>query len=417
VSTLLFNGNPLLRFDAYYILSDFLEIPNLGMRSNRYVGYLAQRYLLGIKEARNPVTSPGEAGWLGFYGVASFVYRMFIMIRIAMFVAGKFFFFGIALAIWGLFSMLVMPLYKVIRYAFTDMAVQQNKNRVFSIVGGGMILAGFALTILPFPAFTVAEGVLWAPDDSRVYARSEGFIKNIAVSPGNTVQRGDVLISCENPELDAEVAVLEAQLAEFESRYTLGLTRDRIEADILVDEIERITAELQRKQSEREDLLIRSTLNGVFLLSDPEDLPGRFVRRGIPLGYVVDFSTVTARIVVPQRNVDRVRRETRKIIARLTGSAGGEYPAAIRREVPAASSDLPSLALSLEGGGALALDPREKDVPRAFEKFFQFEIEISGFPQKTIGKRVFVRFEHDPEPVAFRLYRSIRRTLLRKFNV
>ena len=48
VSTLLFNGNPLLRFDGYYVLSDILEIPNLGKRANRYIGYLIQRYLFGV---------------------------------------------------------------------------------------------------------------------------------------------------------------------------------------------------------------------------------------------------------------------------------------------------------------------------------------------------------------------------------
>lgn len=101
VSTLLFNGNPLLRFDAYYMLSDFLEIPNLAMRSNRYIGYLCQRYLFNIKEAQNPASAKGEAPWMGLYGIASFAYRMFIMIRIAMFVAGKFFIIGIALALWG----------------------------------------------------------------------------------------------------------------------------------------------------------------------------------------------------------------------------------------------------------------------------------------------------------------------------
>ena len=131
----------------------------------------------------------------------------------------------------------------------------------------------------------------------------------------------------------------------------------------------------------------------------------------------MDFSKVTARIVVPQRSIDRVRRKTRMVVARLAESVSQKFPAVVKREVPAASSDLPSLALSLEGGGTLALDPREKGEPKTFEKLFHFEILISGLTPKTIGERVFVRFEHDPEPLAYRLYRSIRRTLLGKFGV
>ena len=55
VSTLLFNGNPLLRFDAYYILSDLIEVPNLAQRASRFYTYLADRYLFG---AGRP--EPGE---------------------------------------------------------------------------------------------------------------------------------------------------------------------------------------------------------------------------------------------------------------------------------------------------------------------------------------------------------------------
>jgi putative peptide zinc metalloprotease protein len=88
VSTLLFNGNPLLRFDSYYVLSDLLEIPNLGTKSNRYLGYLAQRYLAGNENAEFHLADDREARWLVFYGLASFVYRIFITLQIALFVAG-----------------------------------------------------------------------------------------------------------------------------------------------------------------------------------------------------------------------------------------------------------------------------------------------------------------------------------------
>lgn len=417
VSTLLFNGNPLLRFDAYYILSDYLEIPNLGARSNSFIGYLLQRYLLGIEELTSPVSAPGEAPWLGLYGIASFVYRMFIMVRIAIFVAGKFFVIGVALALWGFFSMLIMPLYKVLRYAFTDSAIQRKRGRILTVVG---ILAGvLALTIfiMPVPSFTVTEGVLSAPENSQVYANTDGFVMRVIASSGDRVTRGTPLLVCKNSELDAEVKVLEAQLREFESRHQLSLTKDRTEAEILVDEIGRIKAEVARKRGEKEDLLIRSSSDGIFLLPDPESLPGRFVRRGMPLGYVVDFSKVTARVVVSQSSIDQVRNKTRRVVARLAESVGQEFPAVVKRIVPLASSDLPSLALSLEGGGTLALDPRENEAPKAFEKLFHFEIVILGSDLKTIGERVFVRFEHEPEPLAYRLYRNVRRTLLSRFSV
>ena len=62
ISTVIFNANPLLRFDGYYMLADFLEIPNLRQRANTYLGYLCERYLFGREDAQVPVCTPRENG-------------------------------------------------------------------------------------------------------------------------------------------------------------------------------------------------------------------------------------------------------------------------------------------------------------------------------------------------------------------
>lgn len=417
VSTLLFNGNPLLRFDGYYVFSDFLEIPNLGSRANQYIGYFLKRHLVGIEKANSPVSAAGEAPWLGFYGIASFFYRLVIVIKIAMFVASKFFVAGVIMAGWGVISMLVIPLAKVLHDTFTDSDMQRAQTRLLSVGTAFLGLIMAALLALPLPSFTVAEGVLWPPENSQIYARTDGFVRRVIATSGQNVRRGDHLLLCENPEQASDLEILQARLAEFDSRHRLSRTRDRTEAKILMAEMDRIRSELDRKQAEKKDLLIESPSDGVFLLLDPGDWTDRFLRRGMQIGYVVDFSKVTARVVVPQQSIDRIRAKTRKISARLAGSIDRAFPAVLKSAVPAASSDLPSLALSLEGGGTLALDPRDQAGPRAFDKLFQFEIVISGINSKTIGERVFVRFEHHPEPLAYRLYRGFRRTLLSNFSV
>jgi len=115
--------------------------------------------------------------------------------------------------------------------------------------------------------------------------------------------------------------------------------------------------------------------------------------------------------------VDHIRYRTRKVEGRLAASLDTVYTARIEREVPGASNELPSMSLSPEGGGDVVLDPRETQRPRSFEKLFHFDISLGSAKARGIGERVYVRFEHDPEPLAFRLYRSIRRLLLNKFGV
>src|SRR5262245_59749323 len=93
VSTIVFNANPLLRFDGYYILCDLIEIPNLGFRSNRYWGALIQRFLFGL-EGESSRSTFGERIWFLLYAPSAFVYRLVVLFGIALFVASEFFVIG-----------------------------------------------------------------------------------------------------------------------------------------------------------------------------------------------------------------------------------------------------------------------------------------------------------------------------------
>lgn len=417
VSTLLFNGNPLLRFDAYYVLSDYLEIPNFGTRSNRYLGYLLQRHLLGIREASFPPVSAGEKRWLFGYALASFSYRMLISIRIVLFVAGKFFFVGVLLAAWAVSNMLVTPALRSWKAVFQDGRMRKKRGRIFWTAAAAIGLAVLLFGVVPMPLFTVAEGVVWVPDQARVHAGADGFVVAVKAESQQNVRTGDLLLECANPELVVRVEVLEAQLAEYQAQHRLSVSEDRTAAEILQEEIRQVEKELARERERLTALLVRSPTDGRFLLPDAQNLPGRFLRRGEPLGYVVGPDPLLVRVVVPQADIDRVRSGTRRIEGRLAQDIARVLPVQVVREVPAASTELPSLALSLEGGGKIALDPRQTEAPQAFEKLFQFEMVLPGLQADRIGERVLIRFIHPPEPLVWRWYRSARRLLLSRFDL
>jgi putative peptide zinc metalloprotease protein len=416
VSTLLFNGNPLLRFDAYYVLADLLEIPNLGTRSSQYIGYLAQRYVIRNEDAEFVLSDPGEGRWLVFYGVASFFYRIYITLKIALFIAGRFFFVGVVIALWAIVGLLVVPLVRTVRTVVNNRDLYRRRWRILAFGLLAAAVVGIAVTAVPLPSYTVAEGVIWPADQARIHALVDGEIREVLAKPGARVKKGDPLIRCENPELVSRVHALESELRGYAARQRAALVRDRTTERMVREEIARISKELGEARGQVASLTIRSPIDGEVVLPRSEDLPGRFLRRGEPVGYVVDYSGVVVRVVVPQEEADRVRTDVRAVMARPAGDLSRIIPSELVREVPAASSDLPSFALSLKGGGAFALDPRDMERPRSFEHLFHFELRLGDTSGTRIGERVYVRFEHAPESLAERWYRIIRSIFLKRFE-
>lgn len=418
VSTLLFNANPLLRYDGYYILADWLEIPNLAQRSNEYLGYLVNRYLFGLEGGRSPVVARGEPGWFVFYSIASFAYRMFMMVSIVLLVASQFFFIGVLLAIWAFASMLVIPAVKKLHYLVAGPQLESHRRR--ALISSAAI-ALFVLVLfgwLPAPSSTRAEGVIWAPEEAQVRSTVDGFITRVAVKPGQQVRRGDLLIECEDPELAARTRVLQAQLDELEARYNASIVSKRVQADMINEQKAHLVAALELAFKRQAELEVRSPSDGVFVMADVPNAPGRFTQRGEILAYVTNSAATSVRVVVAQSAENLVSQRTKKVEVRPAGSVGQPFEAQIKREVPAATDELPSMTLSLQGGGKIGLDPNKPGDSKALEKLFVLDLDLSsGAPTNYIGGRIYVRFQHQPEPLADQWYREARRVFLKRFNV
>jgi len=423
ISTLVFNANPLLRFDGYYILSDMLEIPNLGQRANAHLGYLVRRYLLGVTQAVPANDAPGERAWFVFYAIASFFYRIFVTLSIALLVAEQYFVVGVLLALWSLYNTLVQPLGKRIGYLFSAAELRGRRAQAIASAGLFAVLVAAIVFWVPAPSWTRTEGVAVAPEDARVRAATDGFVKAVVAKPNAAVRRGDVLVLTEDPEMGARVRLLEAQLKEQQARYTAAHD-DRVQLNVIREEIAHVEARLAEARVRARDLAIRSPADGVFVMAEAGDMPGRFVRRGELLGYVMDYARLAVQVVVPQGDVDLVRESTRRVELRLVERIPELIEARVKRVVPAATNQLPGLALSSQGGGEVVLDPsaegnggRAADA-RSAESLFIFELELPQAARlQSLGSRIYVRFERAPEPLGTQWYRVVRRLLLAKFNV
>ncbi len=418
VSTLLFNGNPLLRLDGYYILSDLLEIPNLGSRSNQYVLYIIQRYGFGVAHAESPVTARGEAAWFLGYAVAAFVYRIVILLTIAVVVAGKLFLFGVLLAALSLVSALVIPLFKGLKFLLDSPSLDRKRGRALGVTLFAVASLAVLVLALPFPDATMAQGVVWVGDQATVRAPSDGFVTRVVTADDSWVDTGTVLVATEDSILVQGLTVLERQRDGLQRRLESVTMTDLVQANMLREQLRHIDGQLSLARQHVADLDVVAPKPGRFLIADAADLPGRFIHKGDVVGYVVADSDAIVRVVVPQNDADLVRRSAVTVSARLSEALDRVVPAAILREVPAALAELPHLSLSTTGGGTILLDPGKTDHPKPLETLFHFDLRLAEQPDAAhLGERVYVRFGHPRQVLAVQVFRAFRQLLLRQFSV
>jgi putative peptide zinc metalloprotease protein len=418
VSTLIFNGNPLLRYDAYYILADLIEIPNLAQRSLRYYSYLAERHVLGLTGIEEPLASESEKKWFLFFGLFSSIYRILVTVTIALFIAGQFFVIGVILATWALIAMAVVPIVKGIRYLAASPRLRRQRRQAAWIVSGAVAtLAAFVFAV-PMPFRTEAEGVIWLSDQAMVRAGGNGFVDGFLVDPGTRVAAGDALVQSYDPDLDAQIRMGEAKVAELEAEYTAQFATDRARAAMVRDQLESERTALERAHERAEALIVRAGTDGVFMVPLAADMPGRYHKKGELIGYVVEKARPLARVVVAQDAVDLVRLATERVRVRMVHRPDAVTEGKVVRQVPAGEEYLPSLALAVEGGGQIATDPRDQKGPKSLERMFQVDVELlDALGIELFGERVYVRFDHKMEPLAVQWYRGLRRLFLSRFNV
>jgi len=426
ITTIIFNANPLLRFDGYYILSDLIEIPNLASRSNKYLAYLVQHYLFGLKQIKPSTSDNGEKIWFIFYGIFAFLYRLFILAVITLFIAGKFFFIGVLLAAWAISTQIVLPIVKHTSFLISSNTLHRKRRRALSVSAAILLVVTSVIFLLPVSQNTLAEGTVWLPERAEIRSESSGFIKQVLTQDGDPVKEGTALIESSDPLLTAEENMQQSRLVELQLKLASERKDDPAQAAITQDEISSVHATLERIHEQQVSLIIHSKINGRFVLAandDNNDLSGRYVNKGELIGYVIKPSMITARVVVSQKDIGIIRKETNNVELKLSSDLARTIPAIIQREVPAASNQLPSRAMGSMGGGDFAISPDDPDGLRTLEKVFQFDIglqssELQNFPKQIfVGERVYVKFNHGKKPLAQHFYRSLRQLFLSKFDV
>lgn len=425
ISTLVFNANPLLRYDGYYILADMLEMPNLKARANRQWSEWFDRIVARLPNV--PTTEPpARRPWLMLYGALSGAYRVFVSASIIGFVAVHYLAVGIGLALWATVGMLLLPLWKGLQ-ALRGVRYRQAARARLVVGAGAIALLVGAAFLLPLPTTLTADGIVWVRESAVLRAAVDGVAAEWLAQPGDVVRSGQPLLRMEEPALQARHAVAQARRDEHEALYRAAQAVDPAKAQLARTSVATAARELAAAQDRLASLLVLSPHEGELVVARAADLTGRWLRRGQAVGYVRPLTedgraSTLVRVPVPQQDIDRLRAGDGRAEV-LTAAAGATAtPARVGRLLGAPTDRMPNLALTALGGGPVTVDPSRPAVadesPPALDRWYLVELSpvLAAGETWPLGQHVKVRFQLPEETLAARITRWARQSLLRALH-
>ena len=421
ISTLLFNGNPLLRFDAYFMLCDLIGVQNLGTRSGKWWGWIVHRFGFGIEEWENPARTRAEAWWFALYHPASYGYRVFLTLSIALFVASEYPVIGLTLAAWAITTTFAFPFAKALWEVATSPRISRHRGRALWVTGLLIALPAVALFVVPVPHGTVAPAVVVQPEDTRLAAPTEAEIAQVLVPSGSPVTVGETLLTLRAPLLDAELAVTEAELGTARARLATEEARDdgAAEAAAIRAEIGYLAEEQRELVEDAAALQVVAEAPGLLVGRSDVLVPGRRVARGAEVAALMpDGAMAELRAAIPAGRIEEVRGADARVEIRQPGRVFEPVSGQIVRLAPEATRDLPYPGLAAPAGGPITLDPDDPERRRAADPVYLAQID-SDLPldQTAIGALVWVRFDHGASPLAPRIWKAARQVFLSRLAI
>ncbi len=410
VSTVLFNANPLLRYDGYYILSDILEIPNLRPKASKILNRKLGKWCLGLEERDDPFL-PKRKQWLfAIYTVASAIYRWVVVLSILYFLNKVFEPYGLKIlgqliALGAVYGLAIQPLWKLFKFFKVPGRLSEVKRwRMYATI---VVIAAVitAVLFIPLPSHVYCSLEVQARDAETVYAEVDGILEAVYVEPGDQVEEGQLLAQLRNTDVDISIADLEGQERIYQAQLD-GLRRvsfddRRASADEaqVIEALASVKQQLAQRKLDRQRLRLTAPCAGTVLpptlvpdqsgpdggLSawsgsplEPENL-GATLQTGTKLCQIGDPKRLEARLVIDQGDVELVAPGQR-VDVMLNQSAEYVY---VSRIDTVSTEDLktsPPRLSSLHGG----------DLPT--------QMDPSGQPRplSTVYEAVVPLPEHDP---------------------
>lgn len=390
VSTVMFNGNPLMRYDGYYVLADWLEIPNLREKANRYLQRLSMEYCLGIETQPEPYMDPLRRMLFLTYAIVSYLYRWFVTFVIIYFMATflkpyKLQVLSQVLAMFAVGSMVGWPVYRLLQNVYKRGRLPDMKfvNASISAAVLAALLLGFFLAPLPISRIRETGVVQLQPQaSSRVPILVDGILHKIHVREGEQVRRGKILAEFKNQEVLAELEaaqtryriqdeIIRALNAKIPSAKGKPELAQKLHNDLVLSREEKNKAELewQQWQEKADKLVLRAPCDGVAIGVPKRDEIGKRWEKDRSEAFCTIGDPDKLQVLLPISpddqqllRVDMLRasqeKRTLEVTIRVQGLGARTWSGVVPpAELPTAAAKEIPLALSTKGGGPLAVKP------------------------------------------------------------
>jgi putative peptide zinc metalloprotease protein len=439
VSTVVFNANPLMRFDGYYILADWLEIPNLRDRSNRLLKNLTCEYALGMEVQPEPYMETWRKVLFIAYAIGSYIYRWVVTFSILYFLSNwlkpyKLGTLSAMLALAALGSMIGWPLYRLFKGLHKRGRIPDMKRKNVTISAALLAALLLAFFLLPLPISRVRQTGLVQIEPAnvqKVTLTDDAILTALHVSNGERVSEGQLLAEFRSPKLESEVVqyrgAYDTAMKELEATGAmLREAKDEDERKLLETEKQKAAGDMHEAKVKADFIQqqidnlgarrgVRAPRAGVVLGAPrPEDV-GKEWQRDQPLQFcsIGDPSKLMILVPVSPSDYQLLRNDLTDlkelaVDVRIPGRGAKTVPGRIVRLPESDAKDVP-LALTQRGGGPLAVKPSQDpnvNVPQSQQYLVTVEL-IDPDPTICPGTMVSVKVHCKWRTAAWRVWHAI----------
>ena len=369
--SLLVNLSPFMRFDGYYALSDFLGMQNLQPRAFELARWQLRQWLFGLPENAPEPFAPGKHLFLVIYSFATWIYRLFLFIGIALLV------YFMAFKLLGLFLFVVEIIWFILRPIYAEMKRWWAKRALFSFnrptlrsIFVFLLLTGLAFA--PWRMSVSSPAVLESGKQIPMHVQEPAQISEIKVENQQYVEAGTVLLIANQPSLthDIESTTRKTRLLELALRRYANSTSDLNNKLVTEQKLAEMQSRLKALEARRAELTLRAPAAGYLQLSRPLSV-GQWVQPSDQLFFIFDRQSPQIVAFISEGQMHRISRDSAATFIANDGVHG-----ALRAHIDAieetAIESVTYHEMTSEHGGPIAVRQDASDgAPRPEEAYYK----------------------------------------------